>query len=250
MAGSDQWPRLVVSFREALPEMEAGDVPTVLSDLNGVYEVSVLATVGGYETAYVPSQSRPRRTSRLASDDRLRVQRLTYGSPLEMVLTLDPEVLRGAMSGGLVVASGAVATVQWLPKLLNAWTETFFAGSTYRDRREMVHEQLVALRESTRRENEAHELSIRQAAAQVRRTETETARIEFELRRDELLLEREVKAQEYQQRSYGGYGVAAAARPHQPQSIEDRASAATLAIEDALERMTRLAGPPSAGLQE
>jgi len=218
MAYDDAEPRLVLRLPEAPEALTAIEVGNVLADFNSIYEFMALSTLPGYEDAYIPSQVRLRRHSRLARHDQLGVGRLQYGSPLEIVYTLSPAF--GAAAG--LAWGTAMGVVKSLPTLLETrdkWHKRHLRDSTF-------EAQLDAMVSEERRANEAAEDFHQQARAQERLTNAQAQRLE--LQNLQTLADRR---------------AAAAASPRPPTRIggAGRAEAAAL-IGELLDRISETAG--------
>lgn len=115
-----------VRFPEFRDESEVLAVMSTLAALNDAYELVALATVPGYEEAYVPTQLRPRRYSRLAPEDRLRTAQISYGSELQFVLSTALDLVPAA-AGSLAVAGGTVwGALKTVPAALEAVNKISF----------------------------------------------------------------------------------------------------------------------------
>ena len=170
----DRRPGLRVSFPEAKKSLPAAQVANLVWNLNAVYEITALRVLPGYEDAYIPSQLRPRFSSRLASPDQLRIQSVTYGSPLELFTTLEGSLSLVAMGGG------AWGVLRAFPRFL---TEMIAVrdGWKQRDTRDALQEEslrnLEAQRVNAQRSaDDAHrlaELEIERLRMQVAGTQAE-----------------------------------------------------------------------------
>lgn len=93
---------LSLRFPESPSSLSVSEVARMIDGVNDVYELLVIAELPGYEKYPAPSVLRPRRYSRLISDDQLRMDRLNYGSPFEVVLAALNTPVGGATAlGGL-----------------------------------------------------------------------------------------------------------------------------------------------------
>lgn len=146
------WPALHLRFPDAPRLLSAMDVANIITDVNTIYELTAIVSLPGYESTWVPMQTRPRRYSRLDQDDQLQVEQLSYGSPLEVVLWS---------------AATAWAAAKSMPGILDAALTLTDRYRTRHTRREMVQAQLDQLRAAASRDAEAHLDHRRHIAAEV-----------------------------------------------------------------------------------
>ncbi len=140
---------LRVRFPEFRDQGEVLAVMNTLAALNDAYELVAVATVPGYEEAYIPTQLRPRRRSRLAPEDRLRAAQITYGSELQVVLSTALDLVPAA-AGGLAVAGGTVwGALKAVPAALDAIDKISF----FREERDKKRQDYAL-----QRERDAYEL--------------------------------------------------------------------------------------------
>ena len=88
MSRSGQVPAVRLRFPESPKGLPLHSVGPMLVDLNSLYELGALIALPGYEAAPYPRQLRLRQRSRLVERDQLRVDVLSYSSPLEITLWL------------------------------------------------------------------------------------------------------------------------------------------------------------------
>lgn len=149
---------LRVRFPEFRDQGELLAVMNTLAALNDAYELVAVATVPGYEGAYVPTQLRPRRRSRLAPEDQLRVAQLSYGSELQVLLSTAVDLLPVA-AGSLTVVGGAVwGALKAVPTALDTYDKVSF----FREERAKKRRQYELQRERDSLELEELRLRRRQ----------------------------------------------------------------------------------------
>lgn len=128
---------LRVRFPEFRDQRELLAVMNTLAALNDAYELVAVATIPGYEGAYVPTQLRPRRRTRLAPEDQLRVAKLSYGSEFQVLLATAVDAF--PIAAGSVAAAGGAAwgALKAIPSALETYDKiSFFREERAKKRRE------------------------------------------------------------------------------------------------------------------
>lgn len=159
---------LRLRFPQARDQLSVLEVVTLLSDLNDLYEITALRVLAGYEEAPIPTQARPRRTSRLIPEDRLNVAHFSYGSELDVLL---------AVAGG---AGSTFAVVKTVPALLREVVDAGDHWHLRKMRRDALHAKLQVERDS--HEVELLELTLKRQEVATRAREQASRQEERALR--------------------------------------------------------------------
>jgi len=104
----------------------------VTQDLSLTYDVTAIAVLPGYERMSMPSNRLgPRRWSSLRAEDRLKIRRISLGSPLEIIF---------GVGGASASIAGVAAATNRILVAVKAWTDVLAAGLDIRERRRALDE--------------------------------------------------------------------------------------------------------------
>jgi hypothetical protein len=165
---------------------EFGDLNSlsiVTQDLSLTYDFCAIMVLPGYERVPVPgTRFGPRRWSPLRAEDRLKVRRISLGSPLEIIFTV------GETSATI---AGVAAAVNRVLVTVKTWTDVLAAGLDRSQRRQALEEDRALAPERLRQIQLGNALTEQQ----LRRATAEADLVERA--RNEILLARPLGEVEY-----------------------------------------------------
>lgn len=154
-------PSPMVRFPRFTVSGDLSSLSIVIQDLSVIYDFTAVAVLPGYENVLLPTtRIGPRRWSLLTQQDQLKIKRISFASPLEIVFGVG---VASTVIGGAAIAANRVLLVA------KTWVDILAAGVD-REQREQALEEGRALADERLREaqlaNSLREQQLRRATAE------------------------------------------------------------------------------------